>query len=252
MSKKNYLSRRLELLFNDLKIKKNDNILIHSNSAGLSQFNYLKKNLYIKFLNFLLNKIGKKGTILIPTYNYDFTIKKVFDKKKTDSQVGSFGNFLLKRHFKNRSDEPIFNHLIFGKLKKKLMQSNTKEAFGQDSIFAKLEKFKFKILCFCCSPSNITFFHYIEKKFNVKYRYDKIFKGYILKNNNILNFSLKYFVGKKKYNYNIKEHKVLKLLDNHEFIEKKFGKFLCYSVNCVYLIKVLKKKLKNNKNFLIK
>ncbi len=253
MLKKKSFEKKLTFLFNALRIEKHDNIIIHSNSAGISQFeNIINKNKYNRFFKFIKNRIGKKGTILIPAYNYDFTKKKIFDPKKTPSQVGSLSNFLLKKYFKNRSNEPVFSHLIFGKLKKKLMQCNTNEAFGKNSIFAMMEKFRFKIICFCCPINTMTFLHYIEKKFNVKYRYDKIFKSHILKNNKKNSFTFKYFVGKKKYNYKIKDFKLLKLLNDNYFIEKKFGRFLCYSVDSNYLVKIIKKKITSNNYFLIK
>lgn len=252
MLKKKSLQQRTKLLFKSLGIKKNDNIIIHSNSAGIFQYkNTEKHNLYNKFFKSIKDSVGAKGTILIPTYNYDFARGKLFDKEKSESQVGSFGNYLLKKYYKNRSDEPIFNHLIFGRLKKKLMNCKLNEAFGDESIFAMMEKFKFKIICFCCSPNNITFLHYIEKLANVKYRYNKIFKGYILKNKRKTKIKLNYFARKTKKKFHLKEVKILKLLDKKKFISRKFGKFLCYSVSTDYLIKRLKKKLLNNNFFLV-
>ena len=53
MSKKN-IKKEVEKLFQKLKIKKGDNVLIHSNSAGILQFGGDKKNLNILF-HFLLN-----------------------------------------------------------------------------------------------------------------------------------------------------------------------------------------------------
>jgi aminoglycoside 3-N-acetyltransferase len=253
LSKKNNLKRKIKLLFKDLKIRKNDNIIIHSNSAGIFQFKNLKKNdEYINFFKLIKKIIGKKGTILIPTYNYDFAKGKVFDQRKTHSQVGSFSNYLLNKYYKNRSNEPIFSHLIFGKLKKKLMKCDLSDAFGNKSIFAMMEKFKFKIICFCCSPRNITFLHYIERAAEVKYRYNKVFKGFVLKNKKKIKFKLKYFVRKKINKHVINEKNVLKLLNQNEFVMKKFGKFLCYSVNCDYLLKRLKKKLFYDNFFLVK
>jgi len=247
--KKNNFQKKLNLLFKELNIQKNDHLIIHSNSAGIFQFNNkIEENFIHLFFRSIKKKIGPKGTIIIPTYNYDFTKSKIYNSKKSLSQVGFLSNYLLKKNKKSRTNEPVFSHLIFGYLKKKLFKCNITEAFGNKSIFSEMEKFKFKILCFCCSPVNITFLHYIEKKFKVKYRYNKIFKGSILKKK----ISYKYFVGKKKYNYSIKEKKIIKLIDNVNFIKKKFGKFFCYYVNCTYLIKKLKKKLYNNNFFLIK
>lgn len=252
MSKKK-LNNKLKLLFDSLKIKKNDNIIIHSNSAGIYQFSKFENDdLYENFIKILKKKIGKNGTILVPTYNYDFTKGKIFNKKKTISQVGSFSNYLIKKYHKNRSQEPIFSHLIFGKLKKKLLMCDTEEVFGEKSIFAMMLKYHFKIVCFCCSPNQITFLHFIEKVAKVKYRYLKLFNGFIIKNNKKIKFQLKYFVRRKLNKFRIKEYKLLKLINGKEFIVKKFGYFLCYSVNCEYLFDTLKKKLSSNNFFLVK
>ena len=120
MSKKNFKQiKKLNSLFDRLKVGKNDSIVLHSNFAGIYQYEKSFDNkLYEKFLNFLLKRIGKKGTILIPTYNYDFTKGKIFNREKSKSNVGSFGNYLIKQYSKNRTFEPIFSHIVFGKLKK--------------------------------------------------------------------------------------------------------------------------------------
>ena len=117
------------------------------------------------------------------------------------SEVGSFGNYLIKQNSKYRTYEPVFNHLVFGKKRKLIFNCNTDESFGNNSVFSIMEKYNFKILCFCCSPSNMTLIHYIEKKMNVKYRYDKYFVGYIKNKNKRRKITLKYHVGKKQKNY---------------------------------------------------
>lgn len=252
LSKKNNFLKKLNLLLKELNIKRNDNLIIHSNTAGIFQFNNrVEENLICLFLKSIKKKIGQKGTIIIPTYNYDFTKGKIYHSKKSLSKVGFLSNYLLKKNQNNRTNEPVFSHLIFGYLKKKLLKCNTSEAFGNKSIFSEMEKFKFKILCFCCSPNNITFLHYIEKKFNVKYRYNKYFSGFIQKKKKE-KFFYKYFVGNNKFDYSIKNKKIIKLIDNINFKEKKFGKFYCYYVNCSYLIKVLREKILHDKYYLIK
>ena len=62
-----------------LKIKKGDDILIYSK---LSSFGIIKKNFSKIFLNTLINYIGSRGTIVMPSYtfenkNFVFDIKKI-------------------------------------------------------------------------------------------------------------------------------------------------------------------------------
>ena len=61
---------------------------------------FKKNEVYETFINTLIERVGASGTIIIPTYNYDFTKNKLYDKNKTLSKVGLFSNFLLKKnHF---------------------------------------------------------------------------------------------------------------------------------------------------------
>lgn len=249
LKKKLKSKEKLTNLFKQLNIKKNDNLIFHSNLAGLSQFEgKLEKKTYNYFLKFILNYIGKNGTLLIPTYNYDFTKGKIFSRKKSKSQVGKFGNELLKKYYQQRTYDPIFSHLVFGKLKKEIFDCEYKESFGNNSIFEKMLNRKFKAVCFCCSPNSITFIHHIEKKLNVNYRFDKFFYG----TNEKKKTKIQYYVGKKKINYSLKEKNILKLINQRQFISKLFGRFISYSVDTEYLFGKLKSLIAKNENFLIK
>lgn len=250
MSKKKLkISNKLDFLFKKLDIKKGDNIIFHSNTAGIYQYKEkLNKKTCDLFLKFILNYIGPKGTLLIPTYNYRFTEREDYDRKKSKCQVGMFGNILLKKYFKSRTFAPIFNHLVFGKLKKDLFNCDYQEVFGDKSIFSKMYENNFKIICFCCPVNAMTFIHFIEKKMNVNYRFNKYFWGSIEKKK----IKIKYYVGKKNINYSLKEKNILNIVNLKEFKEVSFGKFKSYSVNTHYLFKKLKEKIKKQNNYLIK
>lgn len=251
MSKKKLFKKKLTSLFKNLKILPGDNVLIHSNAAGIHQFLNNKKDKNLKyFIKVILEYIGKKGTLVIPTYNYDFTKQKTFDKKKSPSHVGELGNFLIKYKSSNRTFEPVFSHIVFGKLKKELFSCDINEAFGDKSIFNYILNRDFKILCFCCSPATITFIHFIEKKVKVNYRYDKYFKSCNIIGNKRKNIKYKYFVGKKHINYNLKEKKIYNLLGSNLLV-KDFGYFSCCQVNTKLLFKMIASKLKKNNRFLV-
>ena len=248
--KEKNLKRKINTLFLKLKIKKGSKIILHSNSAGILQFINKEKSLDLLF-NMLMKKIGANGTLIVPTYNYDFTKGKTFDKKKSPSHVGFFSNYLLKKFSLNRSNDPIFSHLIFGKLSRKLIKIESKEVFGKQSIFNQFEKLNFKIVCFCCSPATITFNHFIENKMQVKYRFKKKFTGKISNKNSYNTKSLIYYVGKKNISYTIKDKNILKLVDNTNFIKVNFGKFICYSVDVKFYSRAVQKGIRNNEKFLI-
>ena len=251
MSQKN-LNKKLKHLFKSLKIKKNDKIIIHSNIAGLSQYYKGNKNINCKlFISFLKRYIGKKGIIVIPTYNYQFTKNKKLNHKTSTSEVGFFSNYLLTKNLKKRTLDPVFSHIIFGKIKNFDSKKINTEAFGKDSLFNSFIKENFKIICFCCSTDRITFLHHIEYLLKVPYRFVKKFKGVFFQNNSKIEISYRYNVGKKNYDYSLKEKRINKLIDQKNFIKSYFGRFECYSVNCIYLYNNLKSKIKINKKFLI-
>lgn len=250
LKKEKYLKKKIYSLFLKLKIKKRSKIILHCNTAGIFQFSKNKKNLDL-FFNMLIKQIGNKGTLIIPAYNYDFTKGKTFDLKKSPSQVGFFSNYLLKKFSCNRSNDPIFSHLIFGKDSSKLKKIESSEIFGKESIFNLLEKLNFKIICFCCSPSTITFNHFIENKMQVKYRFKKRFIGKIKNKNSFRKKIITYYVGKKKVDYTIKDKNILKLVDNANFLKINFGKFICYSVNAKFYSKAIQKGIRGNEKFLI-
>lgn len=241
--------KKLDKLFNQLNLKKGDNVVFHSNIGGLHQFEKnLNKRDFETFLHYIINYIGKDGTLLIPTFNYDFTKGKPFNRKKSECQVGEFGNSLVKKFYKCRTYNPVFSHLIFGKLQKKIFKCNESEVFGKKSIFEIIKRENFKIISFCCSPNTITFLHYIEREAGVNYRYNKFFSG-ICENKKV---KIKYFVGKKKFDYSIKEKKILRLIDNKNFKKVVYGRFNTYIVNSTYLYNRLKKKIDKNRYYLIK
>jgi len=254
LSKKKFdQKKKLDNLFDSLQIFKGDNLVIHSNFAGILQYqNNNLKVTYEYFFLYLINRIGKNGSLLIPTYNYSFSNGAVYDRSKSPSQVGSFGNYLIKKKYLNRTFDPIFSHLVFGKLKKKIFKLSPIESLGKKSIFNLIDKEKFKILCFCCSLKNVTFIHYIEMLAQVPYRFNKFFTGNIKNKSSINKITIKYFVGKKNTDYSLKEKKILKLLPGKNLIEKLYGRFNCYVINSNTFKKKLLKKLKKNSMFLIK
>ena len=66
------------------------------------------------FIDIIKEKIGSKGTILFPTFNWDFCKGKKFDYYKTPSQVGALGNVALKRKDFRRTRHPVYSFAVSG------------------------------------------------------------------------------------------------------------------------------------------
>ena len=256
LRKKNNIEKKLSILFKKLNIKRNNNIFLHSNSAGLLQYVRSKKDkkkYFTIFFDLLLKKIGQNGTLVLPTYNYDFAKGKHFIYDKYNSQVGELSNFFLKKYMVKRSLDPIFSHAIKGKLERKLLKSEIKICFGKKSIFKKIHEHNFKIFGFCCTLNSMTFLHYIEKKMQVKYRFNKKFISTFVKNHKKQKIELEYFVGKKNVDYKLKDYKLEKTFKNlKNFHSCDFGKFYCWAINTKSCFEIIKKKIKKKNNYLIK
>ena len=251
MLKKN-IKKEINNLLKNLKIQKGDNVLIHSNSAGILQYGKNKKNLGI-FFEVLIKKIGNSGTIIFPTYSYSSLKKKLIILSKCKSEVGLLSNFMLKNKKFSRTKNPVFSHIIYGYLKKELLKSNNSTAFkNENNFFQKLIDYKFKIVGFCCPLNTMTLLHYIEAQSTVPYRYDKKFKLKIKDNKNKITMTYNYFVGKKKINYAIKESKIKKLMISEKKIKfSNLGKFECWSTYSNQVYDSVLKKLAKSKYYLI-
>jgi aminoglycoside 3-N-acetyltransferase len=256
LRKKIYIEKRLHILFKRLNIKRNDNVFLHTNSAGILQYTKSKKNkkkLFTIFFNLLLKKIGQNGTLVLPTYNYDFAKGKSFVYENYNSQVGELSNFFLKEHKVQRSLDPIFSHAIKGKLQNKLLRSKVDICFGDESLFKKIHDYNFKIFGFCCPLNKMTFLHYIEKKMEVNYRFNKKFVSTFIKKSKKQKIELKYFVGKKNIDYKLKDYKLEKAFKNlKNFLSCDFGKFYCWTINAKECFEIIKKKISKKNNYLIK
>ena len=100
--------------FKNLDIKKNDKILVSSDILPfLVNSNISPKELANQIIDELINIVGKKGTILFPTYNWDFCKGKVFDYNKTTSSSGALGNVALRRAEFSRTINPIYSFAFF-------------------------------------------------------------------------------------------------------------------------------------------
>jgi len=128
------------------------------------------------FIDSLINKIGKNGTLLFPTFNWGFCSGETFDYNKTVSNTGALTNTALKRDDFTRTKHPIYSFAVWGKDKEKLYNMNNKSSFGEDSPFAYLHRNKAKMLTIgLCYQNSFTFVHYVEEMEKVGYRFMKDF-----------------------------------------------------------------------------
>lgn len=133
----------------------------------------------------LLDKLGDTGTILFPTYNWDFCRGLPFDYVNTPGMTGALGKLALKRAGFKRTKHPIYSFAVYGKHADELCNLNNKDSFSEDSPFAFLKhNHAINLIIDVSLKNSFTFMHYVEQCSNcVDYRFIKKFRGeYIDKN----------------------------------------------------------------------
>tara|TARA_B110001452_G_scaffold253508_1_gene244288 strand:+ start:6731 stop:7498 length:768 start_codon:yes stop_codon:yes gene_type:complete len=129
-------------------------------------------------INYFLEKIGKKGTLIFPTFNWDFCRGIPFDYSKTPSRAGSLTRIALTRKDFIRTKHPIYSFVVKGFDQDILYELDDESGWGSKSLFKYFHENNAKNLFIGIDYKNgFTFDHYFEEKVGVDYRYFKYFSA---------------------------------------------------------------------------
>lgn len=172
---------RLEEYPRYMGIKKGDTVFISSDVKIMlwdARENEGKMDLGL-FIQALKDAVGDSGTVIFPTYNWDFCSGKAFDYKKTSCKTGALGMLALKQHDFRRTKHPIYSFAVWGKFQSHLCSLDNKESFGVDSPFAFFKEHDVKNYVIDVSlEHSFTYVHFVEQQSGlVNYRYEKEFHG---------------------------------------------------------------------------
>lgn len=159
-------------------LNKGDVVLLSSDCLRLSVSCHKNKEVFDPniLIDSIIDVLGENGTLLIPTYNWDFCHGLMFDYHKSLSQTGGLGRIALGRSDFKRTRHPIYSFAVWGKDQEYLFRMNNEDSFGSDSPFAYLEHKNAKQVIIDVSYNHcFTFTHYIEQKIGVPYRFVKVF-----------------------------------------------------------------------------
>jgi len=163
-----------------LGIEKGDNINL---SSDVLAFAYIAKKAEGHFdpnevLDSFIEAIGEEGTLLVPTFNFDFSNKGYYDYVKTKCTTGALGNAALERTDFKRTWNPMHSYAVCGKHKEELCSIHNLNSFGPDSPFAwMMENNAIQVLLGTDYQRGMTFVHYVETTEKVPYRFHKEFTG---------------------------------------------------------------------------
>ena len=129
-------------------------------------------------LDALLSVLGPEGTLILPTFNFDFCKGAPFHLGSTPSRMGILTELGRRRAGSRRILHPIYSFAVLGRLAEELGGLRYKSSYGPDSLFAKLRELDGKLMILGLSYTNsMTFFHHVEEMEGVDYRYRKEFTG---------------------------------------------------------------------------
>lgn len=130
-------------------------------------------------LDHFMELVGEEGTILIPTYNFDYSNQGYYDRRNSISTVGFLGNIALERKDYIRTQHPMHSFAVWGKYQRQLIDMNNSNSFGEDSPFAFMIEHGAKEIGIGIDDYSkaCTFVHYVEVKAEVPYRFIKTFQG---------------------------------------------------------------------------
>lgn len=175
-----------EKIVSQFNLQKGDRIWL---SSELIKLVLLLKKKQIKFdgnelINAFQNSVGKEGTILIPTFSFDFSNKKHYDILHTKGTTGALGNLALQRDDFKRTKHPMHSFMVWGKDKELVTSMDNKNSFGLDSPFGYcIRNHVRQVILGTDYVHAVTFIHYAEATCNVPYRFAKSFTGeYVTEN----------------------------------------------------------------------
>jgi aminoglycoside 3-N-acetyltransferase len=127
------------------------------------------------FIEILQAKLGSRGTLLIPTFNWDFCKGLPFDYYKTPCMTGALGREALKMRDFTRSLHPIYSFAVWGRDRDYVCSMKNISSFGGDSPFAYLHESGKNMIIDVSMKHCFTFAHYVEERVGVPYRFMKTF-----------------------------------------------------------------------------
>ncbi len=164
--------------FRALGIAEGDTIFVHSAYSSLGKAPGGVDGGPQTVIDAILGVIGPDGTLIMPTFNYDFLKGVPWDIRNTPSQMGVLTELVRKDERAKRMFHPVYSMAAIGKHAGELAAHRSSDCFGETSIFSKFREWDAKILILGLPYSkSITFLHHCEQLAGVDYRYLKEFKG---------------------------------------------------------------------------
>jgi len=166
--------------FRGLGVEEGDVLLVHSSYKSIGEVDGGPQTV----IRALEAALGADGTLIMPTFNFDFNKGEAWDVRTTPSKMGALTELVRKDSRAQRVFHPFYSFAILGKHAQLLGSLRYKSAYERNSVFGKLRDLDGKIMVIGLSYTNsMTFFHHIEQMEGVDYRFLKQFTGEVTDEN---------------------------------------------------------------------
>lgn len=166
--------------FRKLGVEEGDTLLVHNSYKAFGGVDGGPQIV----INALETALGPDGTLIMPTFNFDFTKGQPWDVRSTPSQMGVLTELVRVDPRAKRVFHPIYSFAVIGKHAEMLGNLRYKSSYERNSVFGKLRELDGKIMVIGLSYTNsMTFFHHIEQMEGVDYRFLKHFTGEVTDEN---------------------------------------------------------------------
>ena len=166
--------------FRDLGVEEGDTLLVHSSYKSFGEV----EGGPLTVVQALEAALGTEGTLIMPTFNFDFNKGVPWDVRTTPSKMGILTELVRQDPRARRVFHPFYSFAILGKHADTLGSLRYKSSYERNSVFGKLRDLDGKIMVIGLSYTNsMTFFHHIEQLEGVDYRFLKQFTGEVTDEN---------------------------------------------------------------------
>ena len=157
-------------------IRRDDRILVH---AGIGVFGVPRGGVAM-YADALLERIGPRGLLAVPTFTFGFCRGQPFDRERTPSEgMGALAEYVRRLTDAHRTPHAMQSLAAIGQDAQPLAAIDTRSAYEEGSAFAELERMDVKVLLLGAAPIDISMVHLCEERARVPYRYFKEFTGQV-------------------------------------------------------------------------
>jgi aminoglycoside 3-N-acetyltransferase len=237
-------------------INKDDKILLHSDLRLLFKDLYKEKFIFTvqNILDVFLDYISPQGTLILPTFNFDFCNKniKLFSYLNSKSISGVLSETARINNKLNRTWHPVFSFVLLGNVPWNELEKKNYSAYGKSSIFHWLTENNGKIgIINLTDQYSMSYYHYAEEMLNVDYRKHKKFTGiYENKNMDKSEATCQIFVRKSKNKIITDVNNMSKILHKKKLYKGVYNKFFMgfRTILCKDVFAEVKKVTEKKKN----